>query len=128
TNFFGNFSFSFKPNSNEAGHYTCGAKNPGDPSFVAQDSFSIVGMRFVDNFLIYRLSVGSQTTIYPALRNLGTLTINGIGISNILGPNNLISMLAVTPPNSLASKQTLAVPIEINAVDGANGGVTINLE
>lgn len=75
----GNYSVSFNPNINEAGHYMVGACYPNQGLSVVQDEFDILGMkRSSSAFLIWDIKLDIPVSGTVGMTNLSNVALNKI--------------------------------------------------
>lgn len=74
----GNFALSFQPLNGEAGHYTLGACYPGLDQADAQDSFTILGMRYVGPMINWHTVVDEMQQGSLQIKNMSTIPLNGV--------------------------------------------------
>ena len=78
----GHYSVSFVPTSGEAGDYTVGATYPGVESSVAQDGFSILGMKRASTAnVIWDFALGDTETRTVQLVNRSAVPLTGVTVS-----------------------------------------------
>jgi hypothetical protein len=123
----GNFSTVFQPLPGEAGRYTIGADHPGVTTDVAQDQFSLVGMRAEPRSLELRVVPGSPISGTLRLVNLGDVPLSGLASAVIGAPANLnMSVATLSSLDSLGSAE-LAYSIAASDASQLDGRMTLRL-
>ncbi|MBQ4200099.1 MAG: InlB B-repeat-containing protein [Kiritimatiellae bacterium] len=78
----GSYSATFTPTSGEAGDYLVGACYPGVNSKVAQDSFSIIGMKRSSTAnVIWDIALGDSATRTVTIQNRSAVPLTGLTVT-----------------------------------------------
>ena len=103
----GNYTSSFVPLANEAGHYIVGAGYPGTNGTTAQDAFDILGVK-INNGQIPQFKVLINDTLKGSLsvQNLSGKALTEFTLANLNLPNGAVmkfETIAVLTGNNTAS-------------------------
>jgi len=123
----GQFTNTFYPLTGEAGHYQIAAANPGVSNVVAQDDFTLLGMRAVPARASHTMPALATISNTVQLVNLSDMPISGINAA-LVGGNGALS-IQISTPATLAGSATnpLSYTIESVADIGLAGTVVIRL-
>jgi hypothetical protein len=94
----GTFTNVYRPSPREAGRYDICATPPGVARCESQDSFTLLGVRFMTNRVSHTLVGLSALTNYVWLENLGTEPIGGLSVSVAGVDSNHLAVVAEMLP------------------------------
>ncbi len=115
----GNFFVDFVPLNGEAGQYTVGACFPGQGLKDAQDSFTILGMKYTGDPIRWNVLLEQPVEGVMPIKNFSNLPLNGIGMEIVSAPPGI--ELSFESPGSLSGNATAEVGYTLQAFLPSSG-------
>jgi hypothetical protein len=126
TNSAGEFSTSWQPLPGEGGEYEIGASHPGVTTAPTQDTFAILTAQTSFPTGTIGLDEGDAATFTGTITNPTLRGLNGLSLQAIDAPAGLTFHVTL-PGTTLAAGQTLDVGVQVSALTGFTGDLTVTL-
>ncbi|NUQ61376.1 MAG: S8 family serine peptidase [Pirellulales bacterium] len=114
----GRFTATFPPLPTEAGVYTVAAAHPAVVEDVAQDQFTLVGMRVEPTELTVRVAPGTPVGGQIELRNLGSVPLTELTVEALDVPTNVV-VTSVLASDTLAGNDAVRLTYSVSAGDAS---------
>ncbi|PWU16996.1 MAG: hypothetical protein C5B50_12210 [Verrucomicrobia bacterium] len=120
----GNFSTTWQPLQNEAGHYTLGADYPGAATTAVQDQFTLYGFKADPS--AQSVTVADKSTVVGTLSliNQSEVPLSGLAANIINQPANVTATANINT-NVLVGNGTNTLVYTITASDASTPGGTV---